>query len=508
VDTEGADSQKIQAFVEAALNRLLPEVLTSSKQGLRWLGNYFSEGGGRKLIATEVHEELRKVIARRFTKLEEKIESKVKDSGSSLMASIRGNIEGQVLSSIASATHSKEFRDLLQEVTHFSAQKALKDSTGPMLENLREEFKASLMDTLRFAVADIEQNLSGKVKKDVSEFIGHEDFHQAVASEVAKVTSEQDLDAKVMEVMGQKIKTLEEQMSLLNEQIGLLGEQITRLETSASESSGGVPEDLEKHIKKLASEVVNLNWEQRVLPEIGNLAKQAEQAANLKELLNNELFLEKIRLVAAEERREAKAELMAVVREEIEQSGGGVGGSVPTQVIEEVAGRVISESLKDVKALAKRVEPLVAEKVEEVAAGKLGDFLKRGEIGAIIEEDVDRLVSDKFTFVAEMERKLEDLREDFKNIARRAVKESVTAEISDKLTKITSAPEVAGAARDAITQELVHGTIMDEAIQRFLATDEVKEMIDDRFRTIRMFLKNEEIPKVVGKILKEKGLGE
>jgi histone H3/H4 len=197
------------------------------------------------------------------------------------------------------------------------------------------------------------------------ELTRHGDVDNLVAAEVAKVFSDQELDKRVLELASKKNKELEKKMALLHELVAELKESGPKKAAPAGPSL----EEVDKRVKKAATHVVDLFWEKRVLPEIGKLVKDAEQALDSETLLASKEFIQKVRALAKEERKAAKTELMAVAREAI-----------------------------------------------------------------------------------------------------------------------------------------ISSPIMEEAIRRFLATDEVKEMIDDRFRTIRTFLKSEEIPKAVTRILRKKGI--
>ncbi len=567
-----------------ALADALPEILLSSEKARAALGEFLKTPETRKIldsaIAASSDDLLKNVLERRFAKVETKIEKKISDASSSIMATLKGGIEGKVLAALTSATHSKEFRDLLQEITIFSAQHALKDSAGPLFERLREDFRSNLGETLDKSLADIEGRIERIVAERIRGFTGHLDFDAALSSAVNKVFDEasgprieklaselraefqaaaaaearraegriveiskavgdlasgfeelrasaesveaadagfsrisaavEDLRERI-DILREKMESVEadadavrkeseERVDRLNAAMSGLDENISRIAKEVlGEGEGG----MDRRMKKAASEVVNLNWESRVLPQIAELAKKAEEAGQrvLKEVITNDIFVEKVRIISSEERRESRREIEEVVDAYLKKSGISEEG-IPRDLIEAKVAESISASLKDAKALTKRLEPLIKERMDELSRER-GAGPNPEEIRTLIETEMEKKAADRLSVGAETEKRIEELKNEVRLLVKTTVREFASKELSDTLAKVANSPDVRKVLKDAVSGELVETAILEKAVQSYLATDDVKEMIDDRFRTIRMFLKNEEIPRIVKQIIEE-----
>ncbi len=546
-----------------AVSELLPGIIALSDKAQAAIAEAFRKGEAakavQKLVAESVEESIKNALERRFQKLEAKLDKKISDASSTIMATLRGGIEGKVLAALTTATHSKEFRDLLQEITIFSAQHALKDTAGPLFDRLREDFKATLSGSLDKTIADVEGRLESLVSGEIRKFAGHADFDEAVskalsrvfaetarpaldglagdlkreasgmaAEECRKVMSEaeqrfagkaetvaasvEDLKSK-LGILFNKTEELDgaleagvkdaiERTERLNEALSGLDDHMNRMAKDALGEGSG--ETIESRMRKIAGEAVNLAWEQRALPQIAEIARKSEEAGGrlVKDMIANEMFVEKVRIIASDERKESSAETEALVRKTVLESGAG-GEGVPRGLIENLASEAVSNSLKDIKSIMKRIEPLVKEKMDEFARERGGAVADAEQVKAIVDAAIDNRIGDRLTAGTEIEKRIEDLKSEIKQSAKSAVREYAGRELTDMASKMAGAPEVKKAIKDSISGELVETAILERAIQSFLATDEVKEMIDDRFRTIRMFLKNEEIPRIVNQILKE-----
>jgi hypothetical protein len=395
----------------------------------------------------------------------------------------------------------RETKDLLivaAKIKKYIRDKAGLKTSGTAIGFLSDFIRKQLDAAIECTLRDGRKTVMDRDFDGIAELFRHGDIAEIVAAEVARALAEADVLPLDTGQMDKKITALEKQVRELAAGKG------KRKKDGPDATTMVNLENLEEQVRKAAAEVVNLAWEKRVLPELGALARRVDKVAVPTKLFSSEIFLEKVRLMAAEERREAKAELIAVVEETLENIGGLSGGSVPRNIIETTVKDVLSRSLKDVKALAKRIDPLVRERLNKLASSSLAAFVTKTELMDTVQEGLDRFVTDRVTLEADMERRLKEIRKDFKAIGRRLIKESLEAEIGQKLTRITSSPAVTNAAREAIRREISGEAILEVAIKRILTSDEIKKMIDDRFRTIQMFLQNELIPQLLKKFIQEK----
>jgi hypothetical protein len=521
------DPRVLEPLVLRTLARALPDAIESSNDFRKAFQELLSSGPGRRILdgigRDAVDDALKVSLERRFGRMEKKIDKRVEDSSNTIMATLRGSIEGKILNALASATQSKEFRELLQEITIFSAQQAIKDSAGPLFENLREEFQAGLLETIEETVTSIEDRLGKVVSENVEAFTAKPEFRDAVTGVfeagsddilkpvLEKISEGGDLakriDEEVLPGLGELRGQLEALTKGLEDIRESLGRQMEAQQSLASEVFGSDGESgLDERIRQLASDVVQNHFEQRLAPE---LEKFQESLAGpddtfLKKIILDELFGERVKVLASEERREARGEMEDLFKEALERSGITSDG-IPRDAIEEIVSESITASLKDVKALARRIEPIVREMVEAQGGADTSQFLPQEEIQVLIETQVDMLIGTRLTESAEKSREVDEFSEGLQKKVKKLVKEHLDKNIGETLTMVAGSGEIKTALKSAIDEQLVENTLLENAIQAILATDEIKEMIDDRFRTIRMFLKNEEIPKIVKKLLKEHG---
>jgi hypothetical protein len=328
-----------------------------------------------------------------------------------------------------------------------------------------------------------------------------------------------DLEAKIRETAGEGVAKVLQTIRTAFEEMRKKSEEMIAGERERTEAR---LRDLEAaRIAPLAAALQGLatpaDLERRIREVAGAAAPPPEgaPAGSGRGLLEDPILQEKVKALAAAERRGAKAEVAAQVEEVLKAKGISEMG-VPEEALKKLASQAVGEAVSGIKSLAKQIRPAIEVEVGKELKEKLKDFLPAKEVRDLVETRLEQYKTDMLTASGVLHAPVPDLepirkqlaeelgRELGKKIAREV--ERAAAQFSEGKGAAAGAggaavspDQVREAVRAALGKEAVQASVQNilqsDLFNNFLSSDQMKEMLDDKFKIMRNWLRNDELPR-------------
>lgn len=506
-------------------------------------------------------------------------EASLRDGLRTAIESAQSSLKPLIRETLDEYTRSEAFTKTLTAAAAVDLKTSLNEVLGAdggdlqgMVERLISEKTEPLKDTLTEHVADMETlaEALGKIEGGVSEKI------EAVLGDF---TSSEQLDARILEIANQTAQEallpLKDTIGrAFDQQMTDLGKRLDEMEKAgagpASDVLAGMetPEHLDDRIRKVTAEgikkmakrneeaiselaqrvksmlekeretfqgVIRKSLESQVLPltkvleDVDTPAKLDEKikalaAAEtqnqgisekaLKALLEKALFQEKVKSLAAAERRDARQDILDAVEEALTAKGITEEG-IPEEAIARLVDEHIAKALSGVKALAKKIQPVIQTEVGKELREQTKNFatldLIQEEVAAAVEGlRTELLVQSEnagpgIDAQALREELTDAIRGEVETLVEKAVKSRLKAQVKSTVKAyIESDSEVQKVLKKSFgpesLTEAVESILQSDLFARFLNSDEMKEILDDKFKIMRNWLKNEELPRQFKKL--------
>ncbi|MHC5078153.1 MAG: hypothetical protein ACYTHN_04000 [Planctomycetota bacterium] len=531
--SKGMDPDELREMVREEIRSALEEVRVPTEEVIAEIARREVEGAeGPKEMEEEVKNHIQAELDEKLSafadsqRLLEEIEGKM-NAFRDEMTAIESQ-EEDLQNRIASLFESDTFKSALD--TRVGEQMLSEDSVKEIVRREVEEnapegggdgvSPEQIDERVKEALAEWTEKLEDRVKGDFESMIVEKledvrkdldaagggdggDMEQAVASALEKPEIREALSALVKEQTGQ----IQPNMDDLTEPMAVIASKTT--EKILAREAEGLVRQIKIELGKIRNEMKK-SWDQTVA-----LVKSPEMEKHMQSV-SKKLF--------EKELNEIREELKTAET----KSGGGPDAEQLKEVVEEISARVAEdisqESLKGfLEELRSRVESGIETRLNEfMASDTLKDSVSTiarqvapppvvtGEGGEVNSEGVRQIVAD------EIMRRTEEA---FKDLIPRYVGKFLDdklppPEFFESLATLTQVQQEiekrlkgsrsgSGSGRAFAGPGPGDSAIFSNVIGRILGSDELKEMIDDKFRVINNYVKNELVPKTVKKMLKE-----
>ncbi|GEM_PF-3532592 len=419
----------------------------------------------------------------RLDRIRDEVKKGLEVASNDLFARVKGSLEGKVLVAVNEATTSKEFRGILREITQNAAKEALKEAGQPLLEKIRMEAEASMEEGWMVALKNMDQDLEPKLKRAFQAFAETEAFRDTLETTARPLIEEigsapstsGGIDPDQVDAMLESaVREMEESV---RKRIEGLSERLQAVEEGAGGAGGEAEGDMIRMELETMSRRLEALETRPEAPEGGGEAA-AEAAREEAQAAVSDLAAR----VEALEARPAGAE-----------EGEG-GGRLSEDQVKAIIRKSMAEALSGVKAMAQKIPPAINQAVEAALRKKLADVPSREEVKALAAQAGGEGEAPAIDAEA----------------LRRDVMEGMDAEVSERVQEAIRRALAPGSdqGQDFLKQmmgqdtleNLVQEILESDLFTSFLNSDEMKELLDDKFKIMRNWLKNEEIPKQVKKL--------
>ncbi|MHC4597387.1 MAG: hypothetical protein ACYS47_00125 [Planctomycetota bacterium] len=474
----------------------------------------------------------------RLDRIEEEVQKELEVASRDILAQVKGSLEGKVLASVHEATSSKEFGNVLRSIAQDAAQQVIEGATEPIQARVLGDIEGSLQDRIRIAMSEAMGEVESLIGQNLDRFTLTDEFHDAVTTLAGPMIEEQaqgtaqgpdedavrEIAARALEEglssIAQRMEALEqaraeggeaagavsadEVRAAVEEDLEDIRKKLSRVQQSLVEGGGGegdgvsievVKDALKGDLETLAARIGTL---EQSPPSGGGADVEALQAlaARLETLeqapsLDGGMTAETMRQVLEEQLRPFVARL-----EILEQAPPGEGGGISEGAVKDLIKKSVREALNAVKGMIKKIEPAVEAVVEKRLEKRLQQVPTKQEVSELIERVAESLPAgggggavDSGSLKGEI---LEALKPEVAGLAREAAASAMGSfDAPDMLKNMLDKESIEKTIRDIIESDL---------FSTFLNSDEMKELLDDKFKIMRNWLKNDEIPRQVKKL--------
>jgi len=491
----------------------------------------------------------------RLDRIKEEVKKGLEVAGNDILAQVKGSLEGKVLASVHEATTSKDFRNILRDITSSAANQALKEAGKPLLDKIRSEAEENLREGMMMAMKEAGEGLDKRIEKSLASFARTEAFQDAirevagpalagVASKAGEGLDEEAVSAIVTRALADlpapAAGTDEETVHAWIEQAvaGLPAPSASGLDEGAVRILvDRAMEDSEPFAEKLdaAVETAVVRAEEGVSGKLRDLEAKLndlEQEAGETREGDSGLSAVAVRTAIKEGLTEMENRVHALEEAPHPAGEGGAEGGVSPQVqaqIENLFKRIADlekfvdsqgepeeglkiETVKELikksskvqlaamKEMVKKLQTAVTGAIDKEIKKKTKDMAAKEEVKALIEQVMEAMPSPQVApassgAAVDAEAIRTQVQKELSGELEGRVNEAVKAQFSG-----TQAQDL---LKDLMGPEFIERTVQDilesDLFSSFLNSDEMKELLDDKFKIMRNWLKSDEIPKQVKK---------
>ncbi|MHC5039783.1 MAG: hypothetical protein ACYTHM_20960, partial [Planctomycetota bacterium] len=274
----------------------------------------------------------------------------------------------------------------------------------------------------------------------------------------------------------------------LRRELQALGKRIESLEEKPAPKPGPPPEAIQAPLKAdlqaLAKRIERL--EKAPAPKAGP-DPEGIQAPLMKELQTLGKRIETLEKAPSPQTVQGplKKELQVLTKkiEGLEKAPAPEAG-ISEETVKDLIQKAINNALKTIKGMIEQIKPTMEAAVEK----KIDTHLQK--------------VPTKMEMVKIQEKAGAGA---LKGASVEAMKPEIVKEARRAVTGVLESPKTKNLLRDAFGKETFEKAVVDiiesDVFRKLLNSDDMKELLDERFKTLRIWLKNEEIPKQVKKLM-------